>query len=75
VRVLSARLEQLARALERAHVPPDQASRLLESASIATMHAVTLDLLTEERASEVWRAASDRHPAVVPLARTFNRAA
>jgi hypothetical protein len=45
VRLLTARLEELARALERAGVRPRQASRLLESASVATMHAVTLELL------------------------------
>jgi hypothetical protein len=74
-RILSARLDELGRALERANVPPDQASRLLESASIATMHAVTLDLLTSERATELWHDASERHPAVVPLAHVFDRAA
>jgi hypothetical protein len=74
-RILSARLEELARALELANVPAEQASRLLESASIATMHAVTLDLLTSEHASDLWRAAADRHPQVAPLARTFDRAA
>jgi hypothetical protein len=74
-RILSARLDELARALERADIPPQLASRLLESASVATMHAVTLDLLTSERATELWHDASERHPAVVPLARTFDRAA
>jgi hypothetical protein len=74
-RILSARLDELARALELADVPPQQAGRLLESASVATMHAVTLDLLTAERANGLWRAAAERHPRVVPLARAFDRAA
>jgi hypothetical protein len=63
-RLLTARLEELGRALERAQVPKEQASRLLESASIATMHAVTLDLLTTTRATELWREAAERHPEV-----------
>jgi len=74
-RILSARLDELARALELANVPAELASRLLESASIATMHAVTLDLITAERADALWNAAAERHPHVVPLARTFERAA
>lgn len=74
-RILSARLDELARALELANVPPEQASRLLESASVATMHAVTLDLLTSERANALWQAAAERHPDVVPLTRAFERAA
>jgi hypothetical protein len=66
-RLLTARLEELGRALERANVPKEQAARLLESASIATMHAVTLDLLTTTRATELWREAAERHPAARPL--------
>jgi hypothetical protein len=66
-RILSARLEELATALERAAVPPEAAARLLESASVATMHAVTLDLLTSARAGELWQSAGDRHPQVEPL--------
>jgi hypothetical protein len=66
-RLLTARVDELARALERANVPKDQAARLLESASIATMHAVTLDLLTTTRATELWREAAVRHPEVHPL--------
>jgi hypothetical protein len=64
IRILSARLDELAQALERAAVPPALATRLLESASVATMHAVTLDLLTTTRASDVWREAAERHPEV-----------
>lgn len=66
-RILSARLSELARALERAAVPPDAAARLLESASVATMHAVTLDLLTSSRACALWREAAEQHPSVHEL--------
>jgi hypothetical protein len=64
VRILTAQLGELAQVLERAAVPRETATRLLESASIATMHAVTLDLLTSERATELWREAADQHPTV-----------
>ena len=66
-RILGGRLEELARALERAGTPPEAASRLLEAASVATLHAVTLDLLTSERAAELWREAAERHPEAEPL--------
>ena len=42
--------------------------RLLESASVATLNAVALDLLSPEAADEIWREAAERHPAV-PLSR------
>jgi hypothetical protein len=61
-RLLAHRLEELARALEQAGAPPDAAARLLESASVATMHAVSLDLVTSERAAAIWTEASERHP-------------
>jgi len=63
-RLLALRLEELARALEQAGVPSQAAARLLESASVATMHAVSLDLVTSERAAAIWTDASDRHPAL-----------
>ena len=68
-RILSHRLSELARALERADVPPAAASRLLEAASVATMHAVTLDLLTTQRARQLWHDAAEQHPTVVELQR------
>jgi hypothetical protein len=74
-RVLAARLDELARALELAGVPAAAASRLLEAASVATLHAVTLDLLTAERAAGVWHDAAERHPAVEPLRRPPERIA
>ena len=66
-RILSAQLGELAQVLERAAVPRETATRLLESASVATMHAVTLELLSSERASELWREAADQHPTVHEL--------
>lgn len=68
-RILSARLSELARALERPEVPREAASRLLEAASVATMHAVTLDLLTSQRARALWHEAAEQHPNVVELQR------
>lgn len=68
-RILSARLDELATALERAGVSGETAARLLGSASVATLHAVTLDLLSEQRATQLWREAAERHPAVEPLLR------
>ena len=52
--LLSLRLQALARALEAPGVPREAASRLLESAAVATMHAVSLDLLSAARATEIW---------------------
>ena len=43
---LAARLDDLASSLARSGAPPAEAQRLLESASLATLHAVSLDLLT-----------------------------
>jgi hypothetical protein len=68
-RILVARLEELARALERAGAPHDAISRLLESASIATMNAVALKLISANVADEIWREAEARHPEIVPLRR------
>jgi len=67
VRVLSARIDELAQALERAAVPAEAAARLLEAASVATMHAVTLELLSAAHAGELWREAAERHPTVQEL--------
>ena len=66
-RILIARLEELARALERSGAPSESISRLLESAAVATMNAVALNLLTEEAADEIWRDAAGRHPELTPL--------
>lgn len=61
-RLLALRLEELARALERAGAPAGAAARLLESASVATLHAVSLELVTSKRAAAIWNDASERHP-------------
>jgi hypothetical protein len=68
-RILIGRLEELARALERSGAPSDAIGRLLESASVATVNAVALQLLSEEAAETIWREAEARHPAVAPLRR------
>jgi hypothetical protein len=68
-RILIARLEELARLVERSGVRTETIARLLESASVATTNAVALDLLTSDAATEIWRAAETRHPEIVPLRR------
>ena len=61
VRLLTLRLEELASALERS-AAAGGATHLLELASVATSHAVSLELITRERAVSVWAAAAERHP-------------
>lgn len=68
-RILLGRLEELARALEKSGAPNEAIARLLESASVATMNAVALNLITSEAADEIWREAEQRHPRVAPLRR------
>ena len=68
-RILIGRLEELARVLERSGAPEDAVSRLLESASVATMNAVALKLISAEAADEIWRQVAERHPTVTPLRR------
>jgi hypothetical protein len=68
-RILVARLEELARTLERSGAPTESVARLLESASVATVNAVALNLLSAEAAEEIWRDAEERHPQVTPLRR------
>ena len=73
-RILTARLNELARAVERANESARQAARLLDSASVATMHAVTLELLSSARAEELWREAAERHPEIeLSIAREIER--
>ena len=67
-RILVARLEEVARVLERSGAPAESVGRLLESASVATINAIALNLLSEEAANEIWRDAAERHPAL-PLHR------
>jgi hypothetical protein len=61
-RILIARLEELARVLERSGAPAESVGRLLESASVATINAIALNLLSEEAANEIWSDAAERHP-------------
>jgi 2-methylcitrate dehydratase PrpD len=61
-RVLSARLEELAHVAERSGAAAPAVARLLEAASVATMHAVALDLLTAAQAKAIWHDAAERHP-------------
>jgi hypothetical protein len=68
-RILIARLEELARVLERAGAPQEAVSRLLESASVATINAVALNLISADVADEIWREAEAKHPEIVPLRR------
>ena len=63
-RRLALRLEELAHAVERSELRNTETNRLIELAAVATMHAVTLELLTSQRASEIWTDASARHPAL-----------
>jgi hypothetical protein len=57
-RLLVARLDALA----AAGLPHAETERLVELASVATMHAIALELLPAERADKIWRAAHVRHP-------------
>jgi hypothetical protein len=66
-RALSARLEELACVAERSGATGPAVARLLEAASVATMHAVALDLLTSGQASTIWREVEERHPVVTEL--------
>lgn len=68
-RILIARLEELAQAVERAGAPHEAISRLLESASVATMNAIALNLIRADVAGEIWREAEAKHPEIVPLRR------
>lgn len=65
-RLLAARLEDVARAAAR--LPHGEAQRLVELASVATIHAVELDLLGAEEADEIWHEAHVRHPELPDVA-------
>ncbi|MGI8421864.1 MAG: hypothetical protein ACR2MU_06355 [Gaiellaceae bacterium] len=51
-RQLATRIEELASALHRAGAPVEASARLLELASLATMHAVSLDSFPPRRTVE-----------------------
>jgi hypothetical protein len=59
-RLLVARLDALAVAAAR--LRHAEAERLVELASVATMHAVALEMLQAEKAEAIWREAHARHP-------------
>jgi hypothetical protein len=59
-RLLVARLNALATVA--AKISHAEAERLVELASIATMHAVALETLRAEKAEAIWREAHARHP-------------
>ncbi|MGZ4395421.1 MAG: hypothetical protein ACXVZ2_08685 [Gaiellaceae bacterium] len=59
---LAARLDDLASSLARSGAPPVEAQRLLESASLATLQAVSLDLLTAARAGSIPNAHEHKAP-------------
>jgi hypothetical protein len=59
-RLLVARLDALATVASQ--LRHEEAERLVELASIATMHAVALETLQAEKAEAIWREAHARHP-------------
>jgi hypothetical protein len=59
-RLLVARLDALATVASQ--ISHADAERLVELASIATMHAVALETLKAEKAEAIWRDAHARHP-------------
>jgi hypothetical protein len=59
-RLLVARLDALAQIASGLHHA--EAERLVELASVATMHAVALETLHAEKAEAIWREAHVRHP-------------
>jgi hypothetical protein len=67
-RRLARRLDELTHAVRAAGVSREAGARVLESAAVATMHAVSLDLLTLERAAAIWDEAGHELPVTaVPL--------
>jgi hypothetical protein len=59
-RLLVARLDALAQAATG--LRHSEAERLVELASVATMHAVALEMIQAEQAEAIWREAHERHP-------------
>ena len=67
-KLLAARLEALAAAAERASGRGESLLlHRIELAHGATQHAISLNLLTQEEAAEIWAAAERRHPALAQL--------
>ena len=61
-RLLISRLDALARTA--AALPHAETERLVELATVATMRAVALDMISAEKAETVWRDAHGRHPSL-----------
>lgn len=59
-RLLVGRLEALACAATQLRYA--EAEHLVELASVATMHAIALELIGADKADEIWREAHARHP-------------
>lgn len=59
-KLLIARLDALAQAASS--LPRAETERLIERAAVATMHAVTLELLDADRAAAIWHDAHARYP-------------
>lgn len=72
VRLLAARLEEIARASERGKAGTPELERSILRARAATRHAVALQLLSKDEAGAIWASAAARHPSVrwpeLPLA-------
>lgn len=61
-KLLIARLDALARTASQ--IPHAETERLIELATVATMHAIALELLEADRAKAIWREAQERHPSL-----------
>jgi hypothetical protein len=62
VRLLEARLEDLAVVSERAPSGRRSFDRHILGVLAATRHAVALDLLSQQEAGEIWAGVARRHP-------------
>lgn len=62
VRLLAARLEEIALASERRPVGGPEIERRALGAAAATRHAVKLELLSAEEAGAIWAEVAARHP-------------
>ena len=72
---LAERLDALAAALRAAGVPPERSAGLLAAAAEATMHAVVLDALLDERRPRAAAPAPPVRPAAPAVEPAFSLAA
>ncbi len=63
VRLLAARLEEIAVACDRSPARAFELERRVLGAAAATRHAVELELLSAEEAGAIWASVAERHPA------------